>query len=300
MAVVGWRETAKGKKVSGKYGESNTYSRAFLIRVDHPATSEVAICRAPGIVYGAAHPAQPACKAMEFSLDMADDVGLWWTLSVTYYAPPPEAVPDENGIPEDSWAASGGTSTGPAFQDRDGETIVNSAGDPLEGLERENDDISWTLTKCYTGLGWNSTRLASSNTVNSSSWNGGAAGTWKVNFRSAQKKTIARTETGGSGQAPEDGTNAPDQGSESTLTYWETVWEFRYRAAGWALKPWNVGFNELVSGSRQAIVGADGKAVKQPVALTSGGAAKPAGQAPDALAFDVYESSNFSVFGEPS
>lgn len=300
MAVVGWRETAKGKKVSGKFGESNTYSRAFLIRVDHPATSEVAICRAPGIVYGAAHPAQPACKAMEFSLDMADDVGLWWTLSVTYYAPPPEAVPDENGIPEDSWAASGGTSTGPAFRDIDEEEIVNSAGDPLEGLEQENDDISWTLTKCYADMSWNTVRKEQSNTTNSTTWNGSGPGTWKVNFRSAQKKTIATATTGTSGPSPNDGTNAPAEGSESTSTYWETVWEFRYRKNGWALKPWDVGFNELVSGERQAIVGADGKAVKQPVALTSAGAAKPAGEAPDALAFDVYDSSNFSVFGEPS
>lgn len=300
MAVVGWRETAKGKKVSGRFGESNTYTRSFLIRVDHPATSEVAICRAPGIVYGAAHPAQPACKAMEFSLDMADDVGLWWTLSVTYYAPPPEAVPDENGIPEDSWAASGGTSTGPAFQDIDGDTIVNSAGDPLEGLEQENDDISWTLTKCYSDMSWNTIRQDQSNTTNAAEWNGAAPGRWKVNFRGAQKKTIATATTGTSGPSPNDGTNAPAEGSESTSSYWETTWEFRYRKDGWALKPWDVGFNELVSGERQAIVGADGKAVKQPVALTSAGAAKPAGEAPDALAFDVYDSSNFSVFGEPS
>lgn len=300
MAVVGWRETAKGSGVSGRYGESNTYKRSFLVRVDHPATSKVAICRAPGIVYGASHPDQADCRAMEFDLSMSDDVGLWWTLSVSYYAPPPEAIPDENGIPVDSWTASGGTSTGPAFQNIDGDTIVNSAGDPLEGLERENDDISWTLVKCVSDLSWDSLRLSHSNTVNASSWQGGAAGTWKVNFRGAQKKTIATAEAGTTGQTPSDGTNAPNDGSESTATYWETTWEFRYRKDGWALKPWDVGFNELVSGSRQAIVGADGKAVKQPVALTSAGAAKPAGEAPDALAFDVYDSSNFSVFGEPS
>lgn len=300
MAVVGWRETAKGSGVSGRYGESNTYKRSFLVRVDHPATSKVAICRAPGIVYGAAHPDQADCKAMEFDLSMSDDVGLWWTLSVSYYAPPPEAIPDANGIPVDAWTASGGTSTGPAFQDIDGDTIVNSAGDPLEGLERENDDISWTLVRCVSDLSWNSLRLSHSNTVNASSWQGGSAGTWKVNFRGAQKKTITTTATGSAGQTPSDGTNAPNDGSESTATYWETTWEFRYRKDGWSLRPWDVGFNELASGERQAIVGADGKAVKQPVALNSNGTAKDAGDPPDALVFDVYDSSNFSVFGEPS
>lgn len=300
MAVVGWRETAKGSKVSGRYGESNTYSRAFLIRVDHPATSKVAICRAPGVVYGSPHPDQAACLAMEFDCSMADDVGLWWTLTVNYYVPPPEAIPDENGIPEDSWAASGGTSTGPAFEDIEEEKICNSAGDPLEGLERENDDISWTLTKCFPDLSWNTIRQEQSNTTNSTTWNGSPPGRWKVNFRGAQKKTITTTSTGGAGPNPGDGTNAPDQGEEGIATYWETTWEFRYRKDGWAIKPWNVGFNELVSGERQAIIGADGKAVKQPVALEPNGTAKQAGQKPDALAFDLYEASNFSTFGEPS
>lgn len=300
MAVVGWRETAKGSGVSGKFGESNTYKRCFLIRVDHPATSKVAICRAPGVVYGSPHPDQADCKAMDFDLAMSDDVGLWWTLSVSYYMPPPGEVPTEAGIPEDSWAASGGTSTAPAFEDIDGYAIVNSAGDPLEGLERENDDISWTLTKCYYDLSWNSLRLSQSNTVNASAWNSGAAGTWKVNFRGAQKKAVTKTTASGTGAAPSDGSNAANDGTEDKLEYWETTWEFRYRSGGWELKPWDVGFNELVSGQRQAIVGADGKAVKQPAALNSNGTAKTPGSAPDVLAFEVYGSSNFNVFGNPS
>jgi hypothetical protein len=301
MAVVGWRETAKGSGVSGRYGESNTYKRAFLIRVDHPATSKVAICRAPGIAYGAAHPDASGCKAMEFDLSMSDDVGLWWTLSVSYYAPPPEQVVTESGIPADSWAASGGTSTGPAFVDIDNDKLVNSAGDPLEGLELEHDDISWTLTKCYTGLEWDADRQTYSNTVNESTWSDGPAGTWKVNFRGAQKKSITKTTAGGVNANPGDGSNAPYAGTEEQVEYWETTWEFRYRANGWALKPWDVGFNQLVDGERQAIVGSDGKAVKQPVALDSDGTAKTPGQEPDVLSFDVYGESNFFIkFGYPS
>lgn len=300
MAVVGWRETAKGSSVSGRFGESNTYRRAFLVRVDHPSTSKVAICRAPGVIYGSPHPDQADCLAMEFDCSMSDDVGLWWTVTVTYYMPPPGEVPTVTGLPEDAWAASGGTSTGPAFEDGNGDSIVNSAGDPLEGLELENDDISWTLTKCYEDLSWNAIRLAQSNTVNDASWNNSPPGTWKVNFRGATKKIVSNpTTTAGSG-TPADGSNAAAGGTDGKLEYWETTWEFRYRVDGWDLKPWDVGFNELVSNQRLAIIGDDGKAVKQPVALNSDGTAKAAGQAPDALSFDIYPETDFTVFGEPS
>lgn len=312
MAVVGWREIVKGSGVSGKYGDSNTYTRCFLIRVDHPGTSKVQIASAPGIVYGSPHPDQSNCKAMEFDCQHGDDVGLWWTLTVRYYIPPPETTPEENGLPKDCWAANGGTSTGPAYKDVTGSTIVNSAGDPLEGIERENDDISWTLTKAYEDLEWNTTRLEKSNTVNESTWNDGDPGTWKVNFRGAQKKEITQKTTTGGGDDQGDGTYSPATATETKLSYWEVHWEFRYRREGWNAKPWDVGFNQLcdssgnpsTSGSeRRAILGKDGKAVKQPVALASG-IAKPAGQAPDIAnggdGFEIYEQTSFTVFGEPS
>lgn len=312
MAVIGWRELAKGSGVSGKFGESNTYTRVFLVRVDNPGTSKTAISSAPGVVYGSAHPDQSNCKAMEFECSHGDDVGLWWTLTVRYYIPPPEKVPDETGLPKASWAAQGGTSTGPAYEDVHGASIVNSAGDPLEGIERENDDISWTLTKSYQDTSWDSIRLAKSNTVNSTTWNGGAAGTWKCNFRGAQKKDITQKSTTGGGADLGNGTYSPATPTETKLSYWEVHWEFRYRAGGWASKPWDVGFNELCDSSgaastsgtlRKAVLGKDGKAVKQPVALANG-VAKAAGQAPDIAndgdGFDIYQSTSFADFGTPS
>lgn len=301
MAVVGWRETIRGAKVSGKFGESFTYGRTFLIRVDHPATPITSISRAPGIVFGAPHPAQPACRAMEFECSPADDVGLWWQLSVSYYVP--ETKPDADGIPEDIWAAGGSVSTGPVFEDIAGEAIANTAGDALEGLERENDDISWTLTKCFNDMSWQLLRVLKSNTVNNATWQGGEPGTWKVNFRGATKKEITTTTQGNQaaavGQAGGDA--APFDGEEGTVTYWETTWEFRYRAGGWALKPWNVGFNQIQDGYKVAILDDDGKPVSQPVALTSQGEAQLNNVKPITLEFDIYGSSDFaSSFGEPS
>ena len=313
MAVMGWRETVKGSGCSGKFGESTTYVRTFLVRVDHPATSKVAIASAPGITYGTPHPNQAACQAMEFDLSHADDVGMWWSLVVRYYIPPVEKKPKEDGtIPDDSWSASGGTSTGPAYEDIYENTIVNSAGDPLEGIERENDDISWTLTRCYEDLSWTYDRYNLSNTLNEAGWAGGDAGCWKVNFRGATKKKIIHTSTTGGGASQEDGTYSPAVPEEEEIEYWEVNWEFRFRRDGWDARPWDVGFNQLCDSSgtpstsgteRRSILGKDGKAVKQPAALASG-VAKTPGLPPDIAnngdGFAIYERVSWDTFGEPS
>jgi hypothetical protein len=249
---------------------------------------------------------------MEFDCSHSDDVGLWWTLTVKYYIPPADKNPKEDGIPEDHWAASGGTSTGPVYKDTYGADIVNSASDPLEGIERENDDISWTLTRCYTDLSWSDQRLSHSNTLNLSFWAGGGAGKWKVNFRGASKKKATHKQTTGGGASLEDGTYSPATPTEIELDYWEVNWEFRFRRDGWDAKPWDVGFNQLCTSDgtpsssgteRRAVLGKDGKAVKQPVAL-SGGVAKAAGSRPDIAnggqGFRIYSRASFGIFGEPS
>jgi hypothetical protein len=292
MSIVAVLETARGTGVSGKYGESFTFTRKWIIRVDSPTTSRVKITQAPGVRFGDGYPDFPSHKAMEFDCTEESGDGMMWGITVRYYIPPAENKPDPvTGLPTDCWAASGATTTIPLFKDKDGLLILNSAKDPLEGAEREASDFSLTLTKAYTNLTWSSIAVAQSNTVNSSSWNSSAARTWKVAFRSANKKelTVSGSET-------------------DTKPYWEVVWEFSYRPDTWDFKPWDVGFNQLVTSDgtpsasgtkRAAVLGADKKAVRSPVALSSG-VAKPAGQAPDALEFKLYQETDFSVFGTPS
>ena len=293
MAVVAVDEVIGGTGLSGKYGESFTFTRKWRIRVDDPRTSKVVISRAPGIVFGAGHPDFGSHKAMEFDLSDEDGVGMFWVMTVKYYIPPKENTPDDaTGMPKDDWKATGSTTTVPVFKDKDNNPIVNSAGDPLEGLELEASDAALTLTKCYSDTAWSSIASSQSNTVNSSTWNGYPARTWKVEFRGATKKEM--TVSAGSGSA--------------TKVYWETSWEFRYRADTWDLAPWDVGFNQLVtsdgtpsaSGTKRAsVLGTDKKPVRQPVALTSG-VAKAAGQKPDVLNFRAYRETSFTVFGTPS
>lgn len=291
MAIAACLETARGTGVSGKYGESFTFTRKWIVRVDSPFTPRTLIAREPGIVFGAGHPDFDNHKAMEFDCTEESGDGMIWSVTVKYYIPPVSNTPDDaTGMPKDAWSASGSTITIPVFEDKDGEKIVNSAGDPIENAERESSDFSLTLTKCYADLSWSSIAKDQSNTVNSSTWNGSPARTWKVAFRSANKK------------------EATSSSSNTTKPYWEVVWEFQYRQETWDYKPWDVGFNQLVDSSgtpqtggtkRAAVLGADKKPVKQPVALANG-VAKTPGEEPDVLEFKLYRETSFSVFGTPS
>jgi hypothetical protein len=241
-------------------------------------------------VFGAGHPDFASHKAMEFDCTEESGDGMMWSITVRYYIPPVDNTPSPStGMPVDSWSGSGTTITIPVFEDKDGAKIVNSAKDPLEGAERESSEFTLNLTKCYPDLSWSPIAESRSNTVNSSTWNGSPARTWKVAFKSASKK------------------EATSSSEDTTKPYWETTWEFCYRKETWDYKPWDVGFNELVTSDgtpsasgtkRAAVLGADKKPVKAPVALSSG-VAKAAGSAPDALTFKLYQETDFSVFGTP-
>ena len=295
MAVVACIETPRGTGVSGKFGESFTFTRRWIVRVDSPTTSRVAISRAAGVRFGDAYPDFPSHVAMEFDLTDESGDGMAWGLTVRYYVPPFENRPNpDTGLPKDCWSAGGSGTTIPVYQDKDGNALKNTAGDPLEGAERESSEFVLTLTKCYADLSWSALAKSHANTVNDAAWNGSFARDWKCSFRSAQKKEMSVTA-------------APDAAT-STLVYWEVTWEFHYRAEGWIYRPWDVGFNQLVASDgtpsstgtrRAAILGADKKPVKSPVALASG-VAKTPGQAPDSLTFYLYPESDFSVFGTPS
>jgi hypothetical protein len=290
MAVVACLETARGTGVSGKFGESFTFTRKWIVRVDSPLTPRTLISRAPGIVFGAAHPDFANHVAMEFDCTEESGDGMMWSVTVRYYIPPVDNRPDPaTGLPRDSWSGSGTTITIPVFEDKDGEKIINSAFDPLEGAERESSEFTLNLTKCYPDLSWSPIAESQSNTVNDSTWNESPARTWKVAFKSATKKEAASSS------------------ASTTKPYWETTWEFCYRDETWDYKPWDVGFNQLVDSSgnpsqggtrRAAILGADKKPVKSPVALAFG-VAKTAGSAPTALTFKLYKETSFSVFGTP-
>ena len=137
---------------------------------------------------------------------------------------------------------------------------------------------------------WHPAAAAYPGKVNDGTWAGGAAKTWKCYLRGSRKVSVSKL----------DAAN-----DAATLDFIEATWEFKYDPQTWKCMPWDVGFMELAGGSRKAIVGSDGKSVKQPVALNSNGTKKPDGQKPSVInngaGVDIYQSANFTTgFGTPA
>lgn len=293
MAIVNYNRLVDGCSVTGKWGESMVATERWAIRVDDQTTSKAALITfmpaQAGVTWLSAHPDFPALKAMEFDLSPEGREGMRWLLTVKYYEPP--RTKQANGLPSDVWEAVSSPSVVPAFTDMNGATITNAASDPLEGLSKERPERTWMLTKCYaTEAAWISARDTYDGKVNSDNWSGGSPKTWKCDLRNAKIRRISKLD--GSDDAGE-------------LKFVETSWEFRYDPTTWKLMPWDVGFMEVALGQKKTILGDDGKAVKQPVALNPNGSKKAAGQAPSVInsgqGVDVYATASFGAgFGSPS
>ena len=301
MSVVFCLEIAKERSQSGKYQETYTYTRGWVVRVDDPLTPLPDITNAACDAWLIEHPDDASCVALEFDTKASDDTGLVYTVSVKYYAPPTNKPPDDGGLPEPGmvegimkipiWSGSSSSKTVPAVT-KDGDFIVNSAGDPLEGLEMDVSEPRLTLVQYYLDHATVASMQRSyTDTVNDSTWNGGAANTWRCLGCSFQLQTV--------------------NNALMTVIFWEVTWEFAYDRTTWNLKPWDVGFAErcgtdgVASASgdkRKTILGQDKKTVKQPVALQNG-VALPAGSPPQVInagnGAEVYVAVDFmSAFGE--
>lgn len=272
------------------------YSLCYLVRTSTQNEKLADIRDAPGINIGDTFQDAAAdwvvCKSS--NVKAADDSGLLWEVTFVFEPLRPDEGNDPGGgegggggvtlPPIPVWSATGSSSVVPVYKDANGDMITNSAGDPLEGLEKEKSEFTLILTKPYLNHGlWLTAARAYTDTCNSAAWNGGAQHTWLCRFRSA---SVER----------KDG-----------LIYWSTQWEFAYREETWKLMPWDIGFHELDgdgSGGYQkkVITGTDGKGVRQPVAL-AGGTPLPEGEPPvvirDGEGAKVYKEANFNVeFGQ--
>ena len=298
MAIVYTKELPRERSQSGAHGETYTYTRAFLVRTDSPTEPLPNITNAPGFAWLDDHPDDASVGALSFETSPADDSSLLYYVKVKYGARPVDADSSwsPGGVPGaveglmkfPVWSGSSSVTTGPCLEDKDDEMIVNSAGDPLEGMEMEMADAKLSVTNyATTHTNWMTAAATYTNTCNNATWNGGAIDCWKCQGCSAK---LATENVGG-----------------VTFNFWELTWEFAYRAKSWRLRPWDIGFAERCDSegvasaggtSRKAIKGPDGKATARPVALAAG-VAKPAGQPPDALSFVIYQRQNFmTAFGE--
>ena len=275
MAVVDSRELFRGRGGSQKYGEVPNYKREFLVRVDTMDTSETLIAQAPGIAMLDAHPDVAEALLNDVSVQQDGDSPFHYRVSLTYGVLE-DADEDPLSRP-DQFNYTGAITSGPAFiHYEDGndspKVIVNSAGDPLEGMEMEKAE--WRISITGNRADFDKS-LASDylNTINSDTYSGLAAGTVKCQGISGSRKI--------------------ELVNGSKLVYWEVNVELAHRGENWRLKTWDVGFNEIISGERKKILDAAKKEVSQPVALHEG-TQKTAGQPPDMLTFKIYKEKAFT------
>ena len=299
MAVVYAKYKPSKATGNGAFRESHILDETWEVRVDAPppTTSIIAILTAPAVAYGDAHPTFGSCKAMRWNYAAVDGTGLLWHVTIQYFVPIVEVNP-ANGLPLDVWSAKGTTQSLPFFKDKDGNVLKNSAGDPLEGMERELNFLGWNLVRSYSTLALALAQIkVVNNRTNSDTWPTisayGLADTWKCSVASMVKKVIV-TQAGA---------------VQTAARYWEVSFDIDYREDTWHEKPWDMGFSQRVNSSgvpsgtgtsRATILGVDGKPVRQPVALANGVALSP-GTPPVALDFDPYPKAVFATqFGEPS
>lgn len=74
---------------------------------------------------------------------------------------------------------------------------------------------------------------------------------------------------------------------------WSVSVEFTYKSDDWRIRYYDVGFNEIVNGQRQAILDKAGNPVSKPVALNDG-VAKAPGDPPNILKILPYEQSDLN------
>ena len=267
-------EVCDGRGGTQNFGENVKCKRTFVVTLSDPTTSVADIANACSINWLDQHPEFPTyCTAIACT---QDGDPLHYKVEFTYdLIKPSERHPTPWERP-DKFTMSGSTSTGPALVHYNSgfsspQFITNSAGDPLEGAEKEfsqwHIQINGNRQNFPKDLAMNYV-----NAVNSDSWSGFPPGTLKVQSISGQLEI--------------------EQVDGDEVTYWQISIDIAYRPEGWKLKLWDVGFNELSNGKRKKVLDRLNEPVSDPVAL-SGGVAKPAGSPPDMLQFTVYNSVAF-------
>lgn len=163
----------------------------------------------------------------------------------------------------------------PTEFDKDGEPILNAAGDPFQEIvfiEDAEDTIQ--ISKNYAAIPY-------------------AAG------KTAKKKLNSETflTVFAPGEVRYKGMSATPQEHESLGTYYTVTIEFAI-AENWTRKILNQGFRELDDDDELVNVKIKGEPASQPVLLDAAGKQLASGGTPVDLDFDLYESVNFTtLFG---
>jgi hypothetical protein len=293
MSVVSTTELAE---VSGsrKFGEPPVYQRQWVVEVNDPTTSTTDISNGPGVTFLDGHPDACYCKA--FNVSVSNYNGSRWHYLVTWdYEVPKQQQLDANPLQRaDIWKFSTSGMAVPALYyyygtgNDDRRALTNSAGDFLEGAMTDLSVLQASISGNRQTFDYNTAALVT-NTVNNSSYLGGAAYTWKC--------------SGISGQPAVEVVN------EVEIRYWQVEVTLEYNPTGWPLLLPNVGWNYVSGGQKKRVYvidadSGDKVAASNPQPLLSSGALDTASPGesnpPMLLTRRVHKAINFQqYFGEP-
>lgn len=272
MAIVDSREMYRGRGRQTQFGDVPVYTRVFLVRVDDMNTPLQDISAAPGPNWLDPHPENQYALLIDSSVQQDGDSPFHYKVSFTYKSG--EDIFESPFTRPDQFQFSGSLASAPAFwhypnagDNTTKQVIVNSAGDPIAGLDRDEGEFVVTITgnrpspfpfvqaQQYVGA------------INSDTWSGGAPKTWKCLSITGSRKL--------------------EEVAGTKYLYWEVNTSVGYRNTTWDLQTWDVGFNEVVSGQRIKIKDSNLEPVSEPAALSNGRAKAP-GQPPDLKVFRIY------------
>lgn len=276
MAVVSCVEVFRGVGRQSTYGDVPVYTRQFLIKTDAfigQGTTFQQLADATGIAWLSPHPEDPYALLIDGNLQPEGDSPFHWRATLTYKTGE-DLLPLEPWLRPAQFSFNGSLASAPAFwhypNDNDNSTrqiIVNTAGDPLSGLDRDEGEFSVTITKNVQAPFPYALAQQYVGAINSDTWSGGAPKTWKCLSITGTRKI--------------EGING------LKFVYWEVNTSLAYRDTTWDIQTWDVGFNQIKNGKRLKIM-AGSEPVSEPAAL-SNGVEKTPGQPPDMLMFRVYK-----------
>lgn len=279
--IVDCREVYRGRSRAADLSSVPTYVRVFLVTTNVIAPNMRFVAAAPGIAWRSQHPDDVNAYLVESSTQQDGDSPFHYKLTYTYkYLDESEKLPWDRPY---QYTFNGSLASAPAFwhfpNNNDNNTkqiIVNSAKDPLEGLDRDEAEFSVTIQMNLAPPFSYKKAQEYVGTINSDNWSGSLEKTWKVQSIAASRKVeIVAAAT-------------PD-GAPSKIYYWDTSVTVAYRADTWDLRTWDVGFNEVAGNPAKRVkIYAGSEPVSEPVALNSNGTAKTPGQPPDMKQFRIY------------
>lgn len=270
-----------------KFGEPPTFQRRWVVEVDDPSTPQTVITNAPDVAFLDSHPEAYYCLAMNVSVGNYN--GSRWHYEVVWdYELPKQENVDPNPLARrDIWRWTSGGLAVPALYYYDGSTIktlVNSAGDFFEGVTTDLSTLQASISGNRSTFNYG-LATAITNSVNSDSFLGSPAHTWKC--------------SGISGQPAVEVVN------EVEIRYWQVEVTLEYRPDGWDLQLPDVGWNYLEDEikKRAYVIDPDtGDKVpaSNPQPLNTDGTRKTSG-APSILVRRVQREIPFSTyFGTPT